>query len=425
MNIYIPILKKFLSFDFYRRFYDRLDLRSIEAESPDIFRLFKCLPSLHASADEKTYTPLDFELVVLTEYPKYDRSILTAQLNLLSEDQTDPAAVEGYVRSLATRHAALAVAHTALEVADGRKELSAVHEILSTADTSEKTDEFTSFVSDDLDFLLEQTTEIPGLRWRLGTMNRHLGSLRKGDFGIMFARPETGKTTFLASEVSFFAGQLDETAGPILWINNEEVGNKVMIRCYQAVFGKTIEEILEEKKNYHSVTLREQFVEETHGKIKIVEAKPSTKKFCEQLCRQYNPSMIIFDQIDKVVGFDADRPDLELKDIYSWARNLAAQYGPVIGVCQAGGTGDGKQWLTMNDIDGSKTAKQGEADWILGIGKTYDFGKEQIRYFNLSKNKLFGDADTDHSMRHGKWSVFIKPEVARYVDFNNDGTINN
>ena len=65
-------------------------------------------------------------------------------------------------------------------------------------------------------------------------------------------------------------------------------------------------------------------------------------------------------------------------------------YGPVIGVCQAGGTAEGKRYLDMNDIDSSHTAKQGEADWIIGIGKDNSGGYEKMRYLSILKNKLPG-----------------------------------
>ena len=69
----------------------------------------------------------------------------------------------------------------------------------------------------------------------------------------------------------------------------------------------------------------------------------------------------------------------------------------------------------MNMVDGSKTAKQGEADWILGIGKEQD-NTSRTRYLSISKNKLLGDADTLPELRHGSSQVLIKPEVARYED---------
>jgi hypothetical protein len=84
-------------------------------------------------------------------------------------------------------------------------------------------------------------------------------------------------------------------------------------------------------------------------------------------------------------------------------------------VSQAGGEAEGKLFLTMDMVDGSKTAKQGEADWILGIGKDQD-NTSRSRYFNISKNKLIGDKDTLPDLRHGSTQVLIKPEIARYED---------
>jgi len=93
---------------------------------------------------------------------------------------------------------------------------------------------------------------------------------------------------------------------------------------------------------------------------------------------------------------------------------LAKTYAPVIGVCQADVTGEGKKWLDMSSVANAKTSKQAEADWILGIGAVHDIGLEHIRYLHLSKNKLAGDEDSDPTLRHGKCEVIIKPEIARY-----------
>ena len=64
----------------------------------------------------------------------------------------------------------------------------------------------------------------------------------------------------------------------------------------------------------------------------------------------------------------------------------------------------------------AKTAKQAEADWILGIGKVNDESYAFRRYLNISKNKLIGDKDTLPDLRHGSTQVLIKPEIARYED---------
>jgi hypothetical protein len=140
------------------------------------------------------------------------------------------------------------------------------------------------------------------------------------------------------------------------------------------------------------------------------------RSFVEKLCRRYKPSLIIFDQIDKIVGFDADREDLKLGAIYQWARELAKTYAPVIAVCQADGTGEGVKWLTMSNVANAKTSKQAEADWIVGIGKSNDPGYDSIRYLHASKNKLLGDEDTIPDQRHGRREVLMDQQTARYKD---------
>jgi hypothetical protein len=200
--------------------------------------------------------------------------------------------------------------------------------------------------------------------------------------------------------------------GPIIWFNNEEPGEEVMTRIYQATFGITYDQLISDVPQYRAL-----YHERTRGRIKLVDNVGCTAKEAEAIMRSETPALVVFDQIDKLRGFTGDRDDLTLASIYKWARGIAKTFCPVIGICQAGSTGDGKKWLTMNDVDNSKTGKQAEADWILGIGKTYDTGLEALRYFHLSKNKLRGDSDRDPSMRHGKWEVKILPEKGRYEDF--------
>lgn len=264
-------------------------------------------------------------------------------------------------------------------------------------------------VTDDLDDILNEVVKTRGLRWRLNSLNKSLGSLRKGDFGFLFARPETGKTTFLASEVTHMAEQV--TAGPILWFNNEEQGKKVKLRLYQAALGARLDQLLREPKR-----AREAYQKALGGRLLLLEAGGMSRHGIEALVHREKPSLIVVDQLDKVKGFKADRHDLELGDLYIWGRDMAKAYCPFIGVCQAGDSAEGERWLHMGHVANAKTSKQAEADWILGIGKTHEAGFDYIRFLNISKNKLTGDEDTDPSMRHAKLNVTIRPEIARYED---------
>lgn len=422
MNVYISLIKLLLNKEHFNKYFSSIDLKAVEKQSPEISRLYSVLPELHRTEKEE-YSPLDLKVVFYTNYPKADPVFYDRVLQDVVEDQADPKHLEDYLRSLAERNQGLELAKLAIKVSEGLSSLEDLKKAASEIEVVASGEDWRQYiVTNNLSSLIEQTYQARGLRWRLDSMNKALGSLRKGDFGFLFARPESGKTTFLASEMSYMADQLKEEDGPIVWFNNEEVGGKVMLRCAQSVLGIPADEVKRRQRD-NAEQMQQEFDEKTHGKLLVFDKKPITKRMVEEACRGLKPSVIIFDQIDKIQGFQADRNDLELKELYGWARELAAEYGPVIAVCQAGGTGENKQWLTMNDVDSSKTSKQGEADWILGIGFVHDPGKEYVRYLHLSKNKLIGDEDTDPSMRHGKWSCFLVPDIARYKDFNNDGTV--
>jgi len=353
----------------------------------------------------------EYSLTVMSNIQQ-DKEVTLALLTVIKEANVAKDVAEQLLIQYKERSLAHDVALLAIGVTEGKKSFQELQESLTQHGNIAEEVQDTSFVSDDLDTLHTDFVARHGLRWRLQTLNKMLGSLRRGNFGFIFARPETGKTTFLASEVTYFAEQLAETDGPILWFNNEEDGNQVQIRCYQASLGVTRDELFIDKRDsnlrYHALV---------KGKLKIYDSASISKAQVERICREYNPSCIIFDQLDKVKGFTGDREDLRLGTIYQWARELAKMYCPVIGVCQADGTGEGKKWLTMDNVANAKTAKQAEADWILGIGATHQDGFEFIRHLHASKNKLSGDLDTDASMRHGKVDCIIEPTTARYKDY--------
>lgn len=336
------------------------------------------------------------------------RDYLKATLNRLDTINGEET-VQNLLESFRTNRILIDLSSTAYDAQRGYKPLS---EVLSLAKRLEEPLTFEiEYVSDDLQALLDKTYRTPGLRWRLDSLNRSLGSLRKGDFGFVFARPETGKTTFLASEVTAMAGQLTNEDGPILWLNNEEKSEKVLQRCYQAALGLTKDQL--DKGN--SEELRKKFRKATSDRLLMPKLRTTSRREIESIILKEKPRLVLIDQIDNVTGFKADRKDLELGETYKWSRYLADEC-TVIGVCQADVTGENQKWLYMNNVANAKTEKQGAADFIIGIGKIHDQGYEYIRYINISKNKLSGDPDTDPKLNHAKIEVLIRPEIARYED---------
>ena len=396
----------------FTKYYKYVNLNYIKINYNNIYKLFIVIDYYYNKYNNNNYiNKQELELAYNSNYLLKDseRKELSDLLDrVLGQELPNQEAVITLLEEHRRRCLAGDLARIALDVEDGKSDVKELMNKFTEFEHQEVEADEPKSIELNLANLHQAQILTPGLRWRLDYLNKSLGSLRKGDFGFVFARPETGKTTFLASEIS---RMIEQTDGDILWFNNEEQGNKVAIRCYQAVLGVTSEVLFSDIERHQAL-----FETKTGKRLKIFDFEDSSRASrIDLILKDSNPALIIFDQIDKIKGFKHDRNDLELKQIYQWAREIAKTYAPVIAVCQASGEAEGKLWLTMDMVDSSKTAKQGEADWILGIGKEQD-NTSRIRYLNISKNKLIGDADTLPDLRHGSTQVLIKPEIARYED---------
>lgn len=401
-------LKDKTSFELVSRY---IDVKDLTQELQGIYRTI----AVYYSDNDAALSVEDVANYFFATSPK-DKDFYVGVFDNLKTIEVATDSVVALAKSLKRASVLRKLAETSYEASEGKQ--AAVEAVKALYGQLEELDSHPDdqiseweFVTDDLHSLIVTTVDTPGLRWRLDSLNKHLGSIRKGDFGFVFARPETGKTTFLASEISYMAEQAKSAGqGPVLHINNEESHEKVKLRYYQATLGATLEQLYS-----NEATAYKTFQEKVGGHILIPKVTSYSRKDVERLCEQVKPGLLIFDQIDKINGFDDDRDDLRLGAIYQWARELAKEYCPTIGICQADGSGEGNKWLTMGNVANAKTSKQAEADFILGIGKLHDPGYEKLRFFHLSKNKLLGDSDTTGE-RHAKWECLIQPEYARYKD---------
>jgi replicative DNA helicase len=305
------------------------------------------------------------------------------------------------------------------KVKEGSSDLEHVHIIATNAlrDVERYIEKDELFVSADLSVIADRISS-SGYEWRLDVLNRSLGPLRTGNFIIVAARVEVGKTTFLASEVSYLAQQLPKDR-PVVWVNNEEESSVVFFRIVQAAIGKESKTIIADSK----IAMEEYTALMGGNKDKIRVTKDMNHvRDLETLFREVNPGLIVFDQLDKVNGFKSEeREDITLGKIYKWARELARTYGPVIAASQLSASAvDMKDppFIGLDALRGSKTDKPGEADAVVTLGK-YKEPKtpeeEMIRTINVPKNKLPGGGVKHmESHRHGQFLVTIDPIRARF-----------
>jgi len=306
------------------------------------------------------------------------------------------------------------------KVKEGSSDLEHVHILATNAlkDVERYIEKDELFVSADLSTIADRISS-SGYEWRLDVLNRSLGPLRTGNFVIVAARVEVGKTTFLASEVSYLAQQLPKDR-PVVWVNNEEESSVVFFRIVQAALGKESKDIIADSKA--AIDAYTTLMGGNKDKIRVTKDTNNLKDL-ETLFKEVNPGLIVFDQLDKIDGFSKsdDREDIRLGKIYKWARELARSYGPVIAASQLSATAvDLKDppFIGLDALRGSKTDKPGEADVVITLGK-YKEPKspeeEMIRTINVPKNKLpGGGAKQMESERHGQYLVTIDPIRARF-----------
>jgi len=306
------------------------------------------------------------------------------------------------------------------KVKEGSSDLEHVHMLSTSAlkDVERYIEKDDLFVSADLTAIADRISS-SGYEWRLDALNRSLGPLRIGNFIIVAARVEVGKTTFLASEMSYIAQQLPQ-GRPIVWVNNEEESSVVFFRIVQAALGQDSATLIADSAA--SMMAYTALMGGDKDRIRVTRDTNNIRDL-ETLFKEVNPGLIVFDQLDKVEGLHKhDEPEhIVLGKIYKWARELARAYGPVIAASQLSASAielRDPPFIGMDALRGSKTDKPGEADAVVTIGKYKEpknVEEEMIRTLNIPKNKLPGGGGKQiEAERHGQYLVTINPTHARF-----------
>lgn len=402
------LIKVLLNYDFFVKYSQYIDEKFLKNNVRELATLFHYVKELHRSQEGREYTVDDLAVMFFANTPTLSdtqRKLYESLIGSLRELQVSNDLAEGFFQQHMERVKASQLAERCVDVLEGKANWEEVLNLLG--DEERPKVEQGNIVSDDLEALASQVIYGKGLHWRSDFLNKSIGPLRKGNFGFYFGRPEIGKTAFFTSEASFMAEQLEEDEHLIV-VLNEEPGQKTKLRFYCAALGISLRELLANKAGNQRV-LTDKF-----GRKLVFYDDAGVNRFTiERLCKEYKPGLIWIDQLDKVYGFTGERPDIAFKKQYQWARELSKKYAPVVGVCQASGSAEGKMYLDLDDVDGSKTAKQGEADWIIGIGRN---DNEFVRGYSLLKNKLGDDENCEPALRHARSEAIILPEHSRYED---------
>lgn len=228
-----------------------------------------------------------------------------------------------------------------------------------------------------------------GYEWALDCLNASMRNLSAGDFMIVAARVDKGKTSFLAHNLTHMAKQSDKD---IIWLNNEGMKGRILRRCMQSALNVTNSEL---DAMFVDGTIKEKYTEAVGrpDKIQVFDIHQwNTYKVAELIDNFDNVGLIVFDMLDNVTlgsGRSDARTDQILEQQYQWARELAVKKEcAIIATSQVSQDGAGLEYPSDKMLKDSKTGKQGACDAILMIGHVDDPTREDSRFLSLPKNKL-------------------------------------
>lgn len=287
------------------------------------------------------------------------------------------------------RDRARQIGEKAIEIFTGESEdFGGLRQLIDVVEDGRISDKTTYRIVDtDFDTLLEDNTGEPDFPFEFDLIREHVPGLDRGNLGILFARPEVGKTTFC----SFLAASYIRQGFKVVYWANEEPAEKIMLRIIQSFFGKSKDEMNSEKPQ-----LMLRYVSEIKPYLTIIDAIGTSVEEANDYAKLNSPDVMFMDQLDKFrIGGEYNRGDERLKETYVLAREIAKRNKCLVwAVSQASYEAHDRQFIDYSMLDNSRTGKAGEADIIIGIGKTGASDvTNTVRHICISKNKINGYHD--------------------------------
>lgn len=242
--------------------------------------------------------------------------------------------------------------------------------------------------------MIEEETTDHGLHWRLECLNQSMRPLRAGDFGVIAARPDRGKTSFIADQITFMAPQLlalhDGDFRPIIWLNNEGPGRRIEARVRQAAAGVT----MSEQAELGAEDMRKAVAEALGhpDMVQVYDIHGYQTYEVADLLRKTRPGLVVFDMIDNIHFAGStlnggERTDQLLEAMYQWARDQCVKFDFVgLATSQISDAGEQMQYPQQNMLKDSRTGKQGACDFIITLGEQTAY--PNTRFIGCTKNKI-------------------------------------
>ncbi|AKN21174.1 P-loop NTPase [Pectobacterium phage Peat1] len=230
-----------------------------------------------------------------------------------------------------------------------------------------------------------------GLKLVTQLLRSSVGGLQGGDSIAVAGRPDKGKTSLLAANLVNFAPQLagmDWSGRPMLWLNNEGSGRRIIPRIYQAALKCTFAEMVAKS---NAGTLVQEYTEAMHGeRILVKDMHGSTLGQIEQVIEELNPCVVVFDMLAnfRMPGTGGGNKTDALEQMWQETREMAVRHAFVaMPTVQISADGDDQMYPPYSALKDSRTGIQGATDVILMMGALNSIEMDEVRGFSTPKNK--------------------------------------
>ena len=249
-----------------------------------------------------------------------------------------------------------------------------------------------------IDRMLDDEQNDWGFSWPQDALNASMRGMRPGDFGIIGARVDVGKSSKIAHAVAHWAPQVEQLfpgeGRTIIWLNNEGPGNRLNQRLVNATLNMNMQELVDARSSGRN--LWDEVLQAWGGRrvVTVYDVHDRPMSFLENIVRRTKPAIVVVDMLDNVpfdgaVGNGGQRTDQILEAAYQRSRIWAVKYDcAVLATSQLSAEAAGVLFPGMHMLANSKTGKAGAADFILMVGASDDPLLRNSRWLSLPKNKL-------------------------------------
>jgi hypothetical protein len=357
--------------------------------------------------DKTSITPDELKAFIKKKNPARETSYVADVIDSAVNTTIGPEVTQALIEVVIERHMAAKIQSITSPIVSNQKSglltgiedvMEEYYDLCAMADRADQLQDCDMTFQEAIEFRATDS----GIKWPLTVLNKCIGGVEPS-LGLVIARPDTGKTSFILNCIAYFAHQLKGTDHQILYCGNEEG-----IMGLKARFGVSLLGVDTEWAESHAKAFGEQVSHKNGDCVRFHGGVRSTRDV-ETLIKRYNPIVTVADQIAKFkIPGNTEEGPTALASIYGKFRGFGQDYSTmVMGVAQA----DIKagQWITMDNISGSKTDVPGELDWGVGVGLIDEPGLEMLRFINIFKNKMkYG--------RKGRGESTFTPETCRYKD---------